>query len=179
MVLPVVARKKGLDGQYEQADGSPKPRPDDSPVKPVRMIHTSCTCIDGFSTQAPGTFGYDYTKYRPPRHEDEEIQMHEFGQLPEQDPLPEEDVVTPRAAETSPRLIIPPLPPVKLEEPIRLDPRQTIARPPESPAPFARYRIDQQVPTINITRPSLDTVEHRQAQEDDDAGGGCCKCVIM
>jgi len=29
-----VARKKGLDGQYEQADGSPRPKPPD-PVAPV------------------------------------------------------------------------------------------------------------------------------------------------
>lgn len=34
VVLPVVARKKGLDGQYEQADGSPRPKPPD-PVAPV------------------------------------------------------------------------------------------------------------------------------------------------
>jgi hypothetical protein len=34
VVLPVVARKKGLDGQYEQADGSPRPKAPD-PVAPV------------------------------------------------------------------------------------------------------------------------------------------------
>jgi hypothetical protein len=34
VVLPVVARKKGLDGQYEQADGSPRPKPP-GPVAPV------------------------------------------------------------------------------------------------------------------------------------------------
>ncbi|KAF8558278.1 hypothetical protein OG21DRAFT_1481548 [Imleria badia] len=156
----IVARKKGLDGQYEQADGSPKPRPDDSPVKP-----------------APGTFGYDYTKYRPPR--EEEIQMHEFGRLPEQAPLPEEDIAAPPHTETSPQLILPPSPPRKPEEPIRSDPRKTVSRPPQSPAPFAHYHIDHQVPIINVTRPSLDTVEHRQRQEDEEAGGGCCKCVIM
>ncbi|KAI9573498.1 hypothetical protein HD554DRAFT_2264671 [Boletus coccyginus] len=162
VVLPVVARKKGLDGQYEHAVGSPKPKSRAAPVEP-----------------APGTFGYDYTKYRPPRR-DEEIQMREFGSLPEHEhvPLPEGDILPPHT-EPSPQPILLPLPPTQPEEPIRPDPRQTVSRPPESPAPFAHYRIDHRVPTINITRPSLDTVEQRQGQEDDHTGGGCCKCVIM
>ena len=178
MVLPVVARKKGLDGQYEHAVGSPKPKSREAPVEPVCMVHALCTHIDGSSIQAPGTFGYDYTKYRPPRR-DEEIQMREFGRLPEHEhaPLPEEDILPPHT-EPSPQPILLPLPPRQPEEPIRPDPRQTVSRPPESPAPFAHYRIDHRVPTINITRPSLDTVE-RQGQEDEHASGGCCKCVIM
>ena len=142
----------------------------------VSSMHL-CTHIDGSSMQAPGTFGYDYAKYRPPRL-DEEIQMREFGRLPEHAPLPEEDPVPPHP-EASPKLILPPLILDKAEQPIRPDPRKTVPRPPESPAPFAHYRIDQQVPTINITRPSLDTVEQRRLHEDEDASGGCCKCVIM
>ncbi|KAH0832140.1 hypothetical protein J3R83DRAFT_13050 [Lanmaoa asiatica] len=157
VVLPVVARKRGLDGQYEQADGSPKPRsPEAPPVKP-----------------APGTFGYDYTKYRPPRLD--EIQMEEFGRRPEYPPLPEEDLVPPHP-KTSPKLILHPLKP---EEPIRNDFRQTVSKPPESPAPFSQYRLDHQVPTINVTRPSSEFAEQRQEQEVEDAGAGCCKCVIM
>ncbi|KAG9315681.1 hypothetical protein JVU11DRAFT_3327 [Chiua virens] len=70
VVLPVVARKKGLDEQYEQADGSPKPRTEESPVKP-----------------APGTFGFDYTKYRPATV-DEEMELREFGHLPDPALLP-------------------------------------------------------------------------------------------
>ena len=177
MVLPVVARKKGLDGQYEQADGSPKLRESESPIKPVCIMHAFCTHINGLFTQAPGTFGYDYTKYRPPRQE-EEIQMHEFGRLP--DPLPEEDPVELPAEPSEPSPpISPPLSPERPIQPIQPDPRQTVPKPPDSPAPFSHYRIDHRVPTINITRPSLDTVEPRQVQEDEDAGGGCCKCVIM
>ena len=179
MVLPVVARKKGLDGQYEQAIGSPKPKSSEGqPIKPVRMVHTPCTCIDGSSVQAPGTFGFDYTKYRPPRH-GEEIHMREFGGIPKQDPLPEEDVTTPHA-ETPPQRtsLLPPPPPFgKAEEPTQPDSLQ-IPRS-ESPAPFSHYRVNPPVPIINITRPSLDTVEHRQAQEDEESSGGCCKCVIM
>ncbi|KAG6377194.1 hypothetical protein JVT61DRAFT_1247 [Boletus reticuloceps] len=165
VVLPVVARKKGLDGQYEQADGSPKPRSSESPVKP-----------------APGTFGFDYTKYRPPRRDEEEIQMHEFGHLPPESLSPPGDPVTPQA-ETPPQPTSPPslpAPPIRPEEP-RIQPnlRGTVPRPPQSPAPFSHYRVEHRVPTINITRPSLDTVERRQIQEEEDAGGGCCKCVIM
>ncbi|KAN0087668.1 hypothetical protein V8E55_006289 [Tylopilus felleus] len=162
VVLPVVARKKGLDGQYEQAIGSPKPKSSEGqPIKP-----------------APGTFGFDYTKYRPPRH-GEEIHMREFGGIPKQDPLPEEDVTTPHA-ETPPQRtsLLPPPPPFgKAEEPTQPDSLQ-IPRS-ESPAPFSHYRVNPPVPIINITRPSLDTVEHRQAQEDEESSGGCCKCVIM
>ena len=36
VVLPVVARKKGLEGQYVQADGSPRPIPRSNVVEPVR-----------------------------------------------------------------------------------------------------------------------------------------------
>ncbi|KAI0345645.1 hypothetical protein BDW22DRAFT_1466506 [Trametopsis cervina] len=62
-VLPVVARKRGLEGQYQHADGSPKPpKPRESIPEP-----------------APGTFGF---KYRPSRNSTpvENIAMDEFGQ---------------------------------------------------------------------------------------------------
>lgn len=39
----MVARKKGLDGLYEQADGSPKPKKvEEDPVAPVR-VRVGCT----------------------------------------------------------------------------------------------------------------------------------------
>ena len=41
VVLPVVARKKGLDGHYEEADGSPKPKKIEKPVAPVRTLFIS------------------------------------------------------------------------------------------------------------------------------------------
>lgn len=47
-MLPVVARKKGLDGQYEQADGSPRPKlPEATVIKPVRLVLFSATCLSG------------------------------------------------------------------------------------------------------------------------------------
>lgn len=43
-----MARKKGLDGQYEQADGSPRAKPPEStPIKPVRIILYNCGIILG------------------------------------------------------------------------------------------------------------------------------------
>ncbi|KAF8817154.1 hypothetical protein BYT27DRAFT_7237607 [Phlegmacium glaucopus] len=68
VVLPVVARKKGLDEHYENADGSPQPKKVDKTVAP-----------------APGTFGYDHSKYRPPRNDSESIPMDEFGLPLDQD----------------------------------------------------------------------------------------------
>jgi len=38
MVLPVVARKKGLDEYYETADGSPQPKKPEKMVAPVRPL---------------------------------------------------------------------------------------------------------------------------------------------
>lgn len=39
VVLPVVARKKGLDDHYERADGSPQPkRKQEVPIPPVRLL---------------------------------------------------------------------------------------------------------------------------------------------
>lgn len=152
VVLPVVARKKGLDGQYEQADGSPRPKPPD-PVAP-----------------APGTFGYDYSKYRAPRGE--EIPMDEFGKQPSaiqetRAPIPE-----------SPPPTLPPLT-VEPERPIRPARRKTTPRPPDSPAPFSHYRHTD-IPTINVTRPSTDLEPPQQVpHDDDDTGAGCCKCVVM
>ncbi|KAF9221526.1 hypothetical protein BS17DRAFT_710929 [Gyrodon lividus] len=153
VVLPVVARKKGLDGQYEQADGSPRSKPpEQTPIKP-----------------APGTFGYDYTKYRAPRG-DEEIPMNEFGQFPERPPHLEKSLQD----DTPPEPI--PLP-TEPEEPIWPDSRRMRPRPPNSPALFSQYRANQ-VPTISVTRPSTE-LEYRLEAEEEGVSGGCCKCVVM
>ncbi|KAG1743193.1 uncharacterized protein EDB91DRAFT_1126083 [Suillus paluster] len=151
VVLPVVARKKGLDGQYEQADGSPRPRPPD-PVAP-----------------APGTFGYDYSKYRAPRGE--EIPMDEFGKLPSAIEV---------ASAPAPESAAPTLAPLteEPERPIRPDRRKGAGRPPESPAPFSQYRRTD-IPTINVTRPSTDLEPAQQLPHDEEDSAGCCKCIVM
>jgi len=47
VVLPVVARKKGLDGHYVQADGSPQPKPRaeqiPEPVSSAVTVRVACS----------------------------------------------------------------------------------------------------------------------------------------
>lgn len=63
VVLPVVARKKGMDGHYEQGDGSPKPKAE-SPVAPVSpqpstmtycLICCCCRHLEHSDTITPST----------------------------------------------------------------------------------------------------------------------------
>ncbi|KAF8895102.1 hypothetical protein BD779DRAFT_1668450 [Infundibulicybe gibba] len=151
VVLPVVARKKGLDNQYEQADGSPRPKKVDSAVAP-----------------APGTFGFDHSKYRPPRPSDEVIPMDEFGRHTNR--IPEELEQEPR--EARPHLNI-----STAHDDTQLPTRHS---PPPSPAPFSDYAPTQkiQVPMVNGARPSTDVEMGKQEEEEKD-DAGCCKCIIM
>jgi len=71
VVLPVVARKRGLDGHYAQADGRAQSKePESEPIEP-----------------APGTFAYDNSKHRP--REINGIPMYEFRQRPQDIDIPE------------------------------------------------------------------------------------------
>ncbi|KAH8077274.1 hypothetical protein BXZ70DRAFT_902367 [Cristinia sonorae] len=146
VVLPAVARKKGLEG-YEKADGSPKPKPPGPPVY----------------EPAPGTFGIDHTKYRPPRVS-ADIPMDEFGQRKEPSP-------------PSPPASPVPQSPVRTQPPP--SPHPSIPRRAESPAPFSHYVAENGVgiaPIIkDVSRPPPPVM--MEQREDD--GGGCCKCVIM
>ena len=59
-MLPVVARKKGLDGQYEQADGSPRAKsPESTRIKPVRTAFYIQGIID--QSHPPGPW---YVRFR-------------------------------------------------------------------------------------------------------------------
>ncbi|KAF9522584.1 hypothetical protein CPB83DRAFT_871954 [Crepidotus variabilis] len=147
VVLPVVARKKGLDRHYEDADGSPQPKkPTDKPVEP-----------------APGTFGFNHSKYRQPQLNDEFIPMDEFGRPAEEDERlsKSEDTVT------TPTTLAPDV----------SFPTRPAASP--SPAPFAHY-----APTsFKVVEPSITPAQHQQdvedIQEQEEKGAGCCKCVVM
>lgn len=160
VVLPVVARKKGLEDHYVPADGSPKPKPvNKNVIEP-----------------APGTFGFDHSKYRGRTDSRaEEIQMDDFGQrldeLPaaadEQEARPQQVVVDKEPPPQSP--LTPPARSVGAASPAR----------PESPAPFSQYSAPVPIPEIRVIRASTD---HQQADvhvEAETGGGGCCKCVIM
>jgi len=150
VVLPVVARKKGLDGQYEMTDGTPKAKARERAPEP-----------------APGTFGYDHSKYKPPRMDygetPEEIQIDEFGQQKESDKPPANQERLPIG------LVIDDRRPI---HPMQASPR---SRPP-SPAPFAHYNsrefpLSTQAEKLQVHPP--------QKAEDGGDGAGCCKCVIM
>ncbi|KAJ7766479.1 hypothetical protein DFH07DRAFT_737102 [Mycena maculata] len=156
VVLPVVARKKGLDRLYEKADGSPKPKKVEDPVAP-----------------APGTFGWDHSKYRPPR--DGDIPMDEFGR-----PIPAERIAEDDERESA--FGQPLYPPTEHErQPVgpqaRAPPKQ---EPPGSPVPFSNYRPDAVV-NIDLEAAQLKygAKPQQPPPEDDDGGAGCCKCVVM
>ncbi|KAG7444225.1 uncharacterized protein BT62DRAFT_260125 [Guyanagaster necrorhizus] len=155
VVLPVVARKKGLDGHYEQADGSPKPRPTEKVIAP-----------------APGTFGYDHSKYRPPLDGNpDDVLMDEFGR-PNIDRLTVEDVVY----DGEPMQQRPQPPPISTNHdrtplPVRM-------QPPASPVPFSHYapNTTAKLQPVSAGAAKLEVQEPRLEEED---AGGCCKCVVM
>ncbi|KAJ7062371.1 hypothetical protein C8F01DRAFT_986870 [Mycena amicta] len=160
VVLPVVARKKGLDGYYS-ADGSPKPKRDEGPIAP-----------------AAGTFGWDHSKYRPPR-EGGAIQMDEFGRPMQEDY--DQDQQDQGAFGN-------PLSPLSEHErtPVgpqgRLQPpRPHAADPPRtgSPAPFAEYRVQSQI-DISVEAAKMAKQQGgKPPPPEEDEGAGCCKCVVM
>ncbi|KAI5122819.1 hypothetical protein M0805_000161 [Coniferiporia weirii] len=155
VVLPVVARKMGLEDQYEEADGSPKPpRPPSQEIVPPQ----------------PGTFGIDLSKrrqrYNPATGE--VIPLDEFGQMP---PL-EEDMPSSKANKQKrisnttaqskrPQIHVS----TNTWEPM---PNNRYS-PPPSPAPFAHYARH-----TNDAKP--DDAGEFAVEE---SHGGCCKCIIM
>lgn len=158
VVLPVVARKKGLDGQYQATDGSPKPRkPEPRSPEP-----------------APGTFGYDYSKYRPPRDGElaaNGIELDDFGiRKPAVDT---ESTVEEKVKEGPPSTVTTT---IEDDRPISTTKQNDYNHrpsPPPSPAPFSHYT--PQGPLGSKPLPS----QAPPPVEEDDHSGGCCKCVIM
>ncbi|KAF5360459.1 hypothetical protein D9756_004959 [Leucocoprinus leucothites] len=161
VVLPVVARKRGLDNHYEKADGSPQPKKKQvAPIAP-----------------APGTFGYDGTKIR---RRGEDIEMDEFGR-----PQPGTNQTPDVLEEVEPSKL---LEEPTAEEGEGLNTEVSVAhdnirvpvKPPPSPAPFAHYAPTT---TKHLTQPIVLSVarneEQQVAVEQDEKGAGCCKCVVM
>jgi hypothetical protein len=155
----VVARKKGLDGQYEKVGGSPRqgpPKPSVVVVPVGLLIFSSEFALVNMSShkQAPGTFGFNHTKYRPPQ---EDIPMDGFGQ---QDDVQEEDEEDDDG-----------------EIPRNLHQR----RPSRDAAPFSSYAP----PDPRLMDPKANGAAQRQQQQqqkgevEDEQDAGCCKCVIM
>lgn len=179
-----MARKKGLEGHYAQANGSPQPKPPPEtiyePVRPSSSVfihlfhlmnlmsiaqsysHHAFLC-SLFILQAPGTFGFDYTKTRQPRTDlrPEEIPMDEFGHRKEQ-PIQQQPYQQRTMALSPPST----------------SPTGSRSRP-ESPAPFSHYTAQEkgEVTTTDMIRPPTD--QPPQMQPEEEASGGCCKCIIM
>jgi hypothetical protein len=120
--------------------------------------------------QAPGTFGYDYSKYRPPRdgeHTLNGIELDDFGKR--KSPVgtdSTEEKVKDRPPSTTATMI-------EDDRPISTTKQNDyIHRPsPPSPPPFSRYTAQGPLEAKPI--PS------RAPVEEEDNSGGCCKCVIM
>ncbi|KAG5651854.1 hypothetical protein H0H81_007195 [Sphagnurus paluster] len=151
VVLPVVARKKGLDEHYEKADGKPTPRKVDNTIAP-----------------APGTFGFDRSKYRPPRSDEGHDGIDEFGRPIPQPPVPIQEASEPPPIQQNPA------PTPSLHDQMLLP-----IRTPPSPAPFSDYAPKIMEATIlapgNIPRPPPEQFHEEKVQDE----GGCCKCIIM
>ncbi|KAF7365539.1 hypothetical protein MVEN_00427100 [Mycena venus] len=125
--------RKGWTGMYEKADGSPKPKKEEGPVEP-----------------AAGTFGWDHSKYRPPR-DDNGIQMDEFGRPVDNNMTMEEEE----------RLAFghrPLYPPTEHEQ---------------QPAP------KDVINTVDLDQLKYGNKQQQQQQPEDDGGAGCCKCIVM
>ncbi|THU94461.1 hypothetical protein K435DRAFT_860510 [Dendrothele bispora CBS 962.96] len=185
VILPVVARNQGLNGHFETADGSPRPMKD----------------MEGEIVPAPGTFGYDHSKYRPPRDfsDPDAIPMDEFGvgkdrgrlllrgvQEEEQNRIGEGEV----SAHDQTRL------PIRNQQPLsttttRMGVPQSSAS--ASPVPFADYAprrggpvglgiVDatgQQQQMVDLEAQRTEKEQQQQIEEEESGGGGCCKCIVM
>lgn len=107
--------------------------------------------------QAPGTFGFDHTKYRP--REVNGIPMYEFQHRLSDTIIPEVEEDRGRSSTAK-----------------NDDTRPAYVQPQGSPIPVSRNanKGKERVPEIRVTRPTLD-MELENAKND----AGCCKCVIM
>ncbi|KAL0578188.1 hypothetical protein V5O48_003819 [Marasmius crinis-equi] len=161
VVLPTVARKRGLADQYEHADGSPRVKQENSHPEP-----------------APGTFGFDHSKYRPPRVGDEEIPMDEFGR-PREDEIPEND--SPAKPYGNDEFN------TSLSQLQQQQQRRYRPEPPPSPVPFSQYHADQ--PAVPFQRTPAKAEEGRtqqeqqqqqqQQQELEEKEAGCCNVLSL
>ena len=130
------------------------------------------------SVQAPGTFGYDYSKYKPGQRGGEEIPMDEFGgseHPSDPEALAEEAAAEDEAHPDDPAS--PKSPTKKPLTPLKTSPsmRRAMQQPP-SPAPFSSY-VPVEGMTLDTSQiPQPPRVEQRIEKEEE---GGCCKCVVM
>lgn len=143
VVLPAVARKKGLDG-YTLTNGKAQTRQEDARIEP-----------------APGTFGYNHNKYRAPGSNDpaadkENIPLDDFG-------LPREDK-TARSQEQRA------FDEVAQEVEVHQPPRPFKNTVPKSPAPFSHYTHPTQPMSTERQR---DPPPPNPQEQPEESGGCC------
>jgi serine/arginine repetitive matrix protein 1 len=164
VVLPAVAKKQGMQEQYEMADGSPKPKPVKTVIEP-----------------APGTFGFDYSKYKPPRdHEAGQIPMDEFGQQAADASPPADTSSSPPTPAPTQQPFYPPEPAPKPQQ--QPSPRRPMSPRSESPLAFAAYgemTQQQQQPTQEERQPPKSPLQNIPPPEREEEVGCCAKCIIM
>lgn len=124
--------------------------------------------------QAPGTFGYDYSKYRPPRDGElvaNGIELDDFGiRKPAVDT---ESTVEEKVKEGPPSTAATTIEDDRQISTTKQNDYNHRPSPPPSPAPFSHYT--PQGPLGSKPLPS----QAPRPVEEDDHSGGCCKCVIM
>lgn len=126
--------------------------------------------------KAPGTFGYDPTKYRKRYSANmDHIPMDEFGQKPE---LSAPELTVP--SQLDPRSLSQPSTPIQPHSPQSYN--HSNGSRAESPPPFAHYARDAGGPSPQMqTKHPLPAQQppRREHQVEEEESGGCCKCVIM
>lgn len=168
MVLPTVARRMGIE--YEKKDPATA-KSSESPVAP-----------------APGTFGFDYTKYRPWRPSEEEaIAMSEFGMRSSPPPPPPqnlgEEELRPQEQPTQQE---PSLSQPSYEVPIEKPPEAIQQMRPrrDTLPPFAHYagthppKERQDMPQVVIHSQDMET-QRATVYVEEGEETRCCKCIIM
>lgn len=166
VVVPVVARKKGMGEFYTKADGRQQKRPRSLIPEP-----------------APGTFGYNYSKARSRLGGDDDIPMADIivdndtgaEPLDEHGAPPVEPQINGGGHSTEGETV---------HEHVRM-------RMQPSPAPFSRYQrsmhenhegrsgLPSDLTTADI-KPPVPSGHGRTVQDrEDELDGGCCQCVIM
>lgn len=146
-----------------------------------KIVDAECMCLTDLTyvrKQAPGTFGFDHTKYRGTRtdRQPENIAMDEFGQQQQRKEsltVVTEDLHKPGkdkpSSSPSPSSLSPPSRVILTGSPRA-----------ESPAPFSQYTVPEPspIPEIRVIRPSTDN-QKVEVPPDEETSGGCCKCIIM
>lgn len=132
--------------------------------------------------QAPGTFGYDYSKYKPGQMGGESIPMDEFGahRAQDADALAEQAALEDAAAADadpsdpqSPSKREKALPPIATNG----GGRGGVQSPP-SPAPFASYKPREEDLVMRTDQIPMPRPEQQLPVQEEESGG-CCKCVVM